>query len=100
KALDADADLLEPGERARIEAACDGVDEAAKGEDPSRLHARIEGLDDATKPFAGRRMNRAIARAIEGRRVEAVEKSVEHAKGIEAAHAGSGPLPEHAGEAR
>ncbi len=35
-------------------------------------------------------MNRAIARAIEGRRVEAVEKSVEHAKGIEAAHAAGG----------
>ena len=55
--------------------------------DPSRIHARIEALDDATKAFAGRRMNRAIARAIEGRRVDDVEKSVEHAKGVEAAHA-------------
>jgi hypothetical protein len=32
-------------------------------------------------------MNRAIARAIEGQRVDALEKTVEHAKGIEAAHA-------------
>ena len=42
---------------------------------PSKIHARIEALDDATKAFAGRRMNRAIARAIEGRRVDAVEKT-------------------------
>jgi hypothetical protein len=32
-------------------------------------------------------MNRAIARAIEGRAVDTVEKSVEHAKGVEEAHA-------------
>ena len=57
------------------------------------MHARIEALDEATQAFAGRRMNRAIARAIEGRRVDAVEKSVEHAKGIDEAHAARGPLP-------
>ena len=87
KALEADVDLLEPGERDRIVAACDALEESARGEDPGKIHARIESLDDATKAFAGRRMNRAIARAIEGRRVDAVEKSVEHAKGIEEAHA-------------
>jgi molecular chaperone HscA len=87
KALAADADLLQPGEKARIEAACAALEDAARGEDPGRITARIESLDDATKAFAGRRMNRAIARAIEGRRVDVVEKSVEHAKGIEEAHA-------------
>jgi molecular chaperone HscA len=87
KALDADADLLQPGERERIVAACGALDEAALGEDTSKVHSRIEALDDATKAFAGRRMNRAIAHAIEGRRIDAIEKSVEHAKGIEAAHA-------------
>jgi len=87
KALEADADLLEPGERARIEQACAALEEAARGESASVVHARFEGVDDATKAFAARRMNRAIARAIEGRRVEAVEKSVEHAKGVEEAHA-------------
>jgi molecular chaperone HscA len=56
------------------------------GDDPSRLQSRIESLDDATKAFAGRRMNRAIARAIEGRRLELVEDKVKHAKGIEEAH--------------
>jgi molecular chaperone HscA len=93
KGLDTDADLLEPGERQRIEQACAALETAAGGDDPSRITARIEALDDATKAFAGRRMNRAIARAIEGRRVDVVERSVRHAKGIEEAHASSGPLP-------
>jgi molecular chaperone HscA len=87
KGLEADADLLEPGEKAGIEAACGALDEATRGEDPARIHACIDALDVATKAFAGRRMNRAIARAIEGRRVDAVEKTVEHAKGVEEAHA-------------
>ena len=47
------------------------LEEAARGEDrASQIHARIEALDDATKAFAGRRMNRAIARAIAGKRVD------------------------------
>jgi molecular chaperone HscA len=99
KALRTDADLLEPQERERIERACEALDKAAEAADPSRVHASIEALDDATKAFAGRRMNRAIARAIEGKRVDAVEKSVEHAKGIEEAHAGRLPKPAHAGGA-
>jgi molecular chaperone HscA len=86
-ALEADADLLEAGERARIEQACASLEEAARGAVASRIHARFDAVDDATKAFAGRRMNRAIARAIEGQRVESIEKSVEHAKGIENAHA-------------
>jgi molecular chaperone HscA len=72
KAVVADAELLEPGEREGIEAAIRALDDAAKGTDPSRIHARIEELDVASKTFATRRMNRAIARAIEGRRVDDV----------------------------
>ncbi len=87
KGLEADADLLEAGERAAIEQACVDLDASVHGEDPARIQARIDALDAATKAFAGRRMNRAIARAIEGRRVEMVEKTVEHAKGVEEAHA-------------
>jgi molecular chaperone HscA len=87
KALESDADLLGAGEREKIEAACAAVEQATDGADPSALTARIEALDDATKAFAGRRMNRAIARAIEGRRVDAVEERVKLAKSIEEAHA-------------
>ena len=87
KGLVVDAELLEGSERATIEAACAALEAAAGGDDPSKIRGRIEGLDDATKAFAGRRMNRAIARAIEGQRVDVVEKTVEKAKGVEEAHA-------------
>jgi molecular chaperone HscA len=87
RALGEDSDMLEADERGAIEAACERVAASATGSDPSRIRLDIEALDAATKAFAGRRMDRAIAHAIEGRRVDAVEKSVEHAKGIEAAHA-------------
>ncbi len=86
-ALVSDADLLEPGEGERIAQACDALERAARGESASLVKAKFDAVDEATKAFAGRRMNRAIARAIEGKRVEAVEKSVEHAKGVEEAHA-------------
>lgn len=91
KSIDGDPALLEPGERERIEAALVHVDEAAKADDPRKIQLRIEDLDEATKAFAERRMNRAIAMAIEGQRLEQVERTVEHAKGIEAAH--GAPLP-------
>jgi molecular chaperone HscA len=97
KALSADPDLLAAGERAKIEQACARLEAAAQGSDPSAMRAAIEGLDAATKAFAGRRMDRAIARAIEGKRVEVVEKSVEKAKGIEAAHGGILPEAAHSG---
>jgi molecular chaperone HscA len=73
KALDADAALLEPGERESIGDAIRAVEEAALAEDPSRILACIEDLDAASKAFAARRMNRAIARAIEGKRVDDVD---------------------------
>ena len=86
KGLSADADLLELGEGEKIERACAALEAAADGSDPSSVHAHIEALDEVTKAFAGRRMNRAIARAIEGKRVELVEDRVKHAKGVEEAH--------------
>jgi molecular chaperone HscA len=86
KAMVADADLLDLGERESIEKAILAVEAAAAGVDPSRIHSRIEDLDAATKAFAGRRMNRAIAKAIEGQKLDDVEKTVEHARGIERAH--------------
>jgi molecular chaperone HscA len=87
KALAEDADLLEARERSQIDEACARVTASAGGDDPSRLRVDIEALDAATKAFAGRRMDRAFAAALGGRGVDVIEKSVEHAKGIEAAHA-------------
>ncbi len=93
KSIAAEPDLLEPGEKERIEAAVADLEKAIAGDDARRIELKIEDLDAATKGFAGRRMNRAIAQAIEGQSLATIEKSVEHAKGIEAAHAESGPLP-------
>ncbi len=86
KAIASDAELLEPGEGERIAAALTALDEAIAGTNPTHIHARIDALDDATKQFAGRRMDRAIARAIEGRKLDDVAEEVKHARGIEAAH--------------
>ncbi len=75
KAVDTDAVLLEPGDKERIEAAMGALDAAARGDDPTRIQARLDDVDHATHEFAARRMNRAIARAIEGKRVEDVAES-------------------------
>jgi molecular chaperone HscA len=93
KSIDGDAELLVEGERERIVAALAALDDAAKGADPRKIQLRIDDLDAATKDFAGRRMNRAIAKAIEGQRLDAVERTVEHAKGIELAHGSPLPAP-------
>jgi molecular chaperone HscA len=93
KSLAADPDLLEPGERETIEQAMASLERASAKDVARAIELGIDDLDRATKAFAGRRMNRAIARAIEGQAVDLVEQTVEHAKGIEAAHAEMGPLP-------
>jgi molecular chaperone HscA len=82
KALAVDAALLEPGDHARIMTAIVALETACRGDDPSRIHVLIEDLDVASKDFATRRMNRAIARAIEGRKVDDVAVSLPvHAAG-------------------
>jgi molecular chaperone HscA len=87
-ALQRDADLLEAGERERIEAAISALDDALRGEDHRAIHNRIEALDDTSREFAGRRMDASIRRALTGQRVVDVERDTAHAKGIES-HLGS-----------
>ncbi|WP_437875710.1 Fe-S protein assembly chaperone HscA [Sorangium sp. So ce513] len=93
KALAADADLLGPGEREAIEGALSALDAAIRGDKPGLIQARTEALDEATRAWAGRRMDRAVARAIAGKQVEDVEATVAAAKGVDA------HLAEHAGHA-
>jgi len=90
KSMVADPELLEPREQAKIEAAILALESAVKESDANRITLRVDDLDGATKEFAGRRMNRAIAQAIAGKQLDVVEKTVEHAKGIENAHAHEG----------
>ncbi|MDI1448097.1 Fe-S protein assembly chaperone HscA [Polyangium sp. 6x1] len=92
KALVADADLLEGDEeRARIDEALAGLEEAIRGTRAPIIRGRTEVLDEVTHGWAGRRMDRAIARAIAGKDVTSIESTVAKARGVEA------HLAEHAG---
>ena len=84
QALSKDADLLAGAERAAIDGALARLRDAVREGKAARIQGAIDALDDATHEWAGRRMNRAIARAIEGRSLGDVEAEVSHAKGIEA----------------
>ncbi len=84
KALAADADLLEEAERARIARSLDSLVAAIAGTDARAISGRTEALDETTHAWAGRRMDRAIARAIAGKALDDVAGSVERARGVDA----------------
>ena len=62
----ADAALLDDDVRAAGEQAMARLEQAMAGTDHLAIRAAIEGLDMATKPFAQRRMNRAVAAQLQG----------------------------------
>jgi molecular chaperone HscA len=76
--------LLEKGEEERIREAMKKLEEATKTENPSAIHTVMDDLDRIATPFAERRMNDAIAKAIEGRSVDDVATEVAAAKGVDA----------------
>jgi molecular chaperone HscA len=65
-AFEVDAELLDDDVRAAGEQAMARLAEAVAGTDHHAIRAAIEGLDLATKPFAQRRMNRAVAAQLHG----------------------------------
>lgn len=92
KSLAADSDLLDRAEQASINEAILALKKAI-GRDPggaaagatkaSAVQVRLDALDDATKSWAGRRMNRAISAALTGQGIDVVAKDVNHARGVE-----------------
>lgn len=92
KGLAVDADLLEGDEKERVTRAIAELKSAIENaKKASGVQLRIDELDHATHEWAGRRMNRAIQGAIAGKKLGEIEKSVEHAQGVDAhvaAHAG------------
>jgi molecular chaperone HscA len=72
-ALAADAALLDAHERARIDVALADVRRCLEGGDRAALSAAVEALNAATEGFAAKRMDRSVARALTGRRVDALE---------------------------
>ncbi|MGE5171464.1 MAG: Fe-S protein assembly chaperone HscA [Rudaea sp.] len=72
-ALAADADLLDNAGREAIGRALARVRRVVDGDDRDALAAAVAGLNAATEDFAAKRMNRGVARALAGRRVDALE---------------------------
>ena len=71
-ALTADNDLLSDEERAAIVQAVDAVDAARQGSDQRAISAATKALNQVTGDFAARRMDRGVARALTGRRIDAL----------------------------
>lgn len=87
-ALATDGELLDEDERAEVDGALAALRRALDARDAQAIHLRTEALDRATIPLAERRMNRAIREAMRGRKIDEVEQKVQHAGGVDAAHAG------------
>lgn len=91
KSLVEDGDLLIDGERARIDLAASELERAVARALEGTIKAAVvlaktDALDEATREFAGRRMDRSIAKALRGQSVSEVEAETKDAKGIERAH--------------
>jgi molecular chaperone HscA len=71
-AIAQDADLLSPEDRAALESGAASVEAAARGTDHRALKAAVEALNRLSEPFAGRRMDRSVSRALAGRRLDEV----------------------------
>src|SRR6266511_151832 len=65
-----DGELLLPEERGKIEERMRGLREAMTGSDDLAVKAWIESVDGASKEFAERRMNKHVAKAMAGHRVD------------------------------
>lgn len=75
-ALTADGALATERDRAAIAAAAARLGEARHGADRDLINGGIEALEKAALPFAQRRIDRAIGRALAGRSLDEVEASV------------------------
>ena len=75
-ALAVDADLVPAPERAAIDAALERVARAASGPDRDAIAAAADALEEITKPFAERRMDRGIRKALSGLSVNELESRV------------------------
>lgn len=73
-AVAADGDLLDEDERARIEEQVLCLYKLSRGDDHSTIKAGVEALARMTEPFAARRMDRAIAAALSGRRLDQLDR--------------------------
>jgi molecular chaperone HscA len=71
-ALAQDRDLLSEAEAAAVLQAVDAVRTARSGPDRTAITAAVAALNRATESFAARRMDRSVARALAGKRVDEI----------------------------
>ncbi|HEY6005156.1 MAG TPA: Fe-S protein assembly chaperone HscA [Anaeromyxobacter sp.] len=71
-----DGELLAPEERARIEERMAGLRTAMEGADYLAVKAWIESVDAASKDFAEKRMNKHVAKAMGGHRVDEFAEAI------------------------
>ena len=71
-ALAHDGDLVDARERAAIDAALATLRRLRDGTDHLALRAAVESLNHATAALAERRMDRSVARALTGKRIDAL----------------------------
>lgn len=71
-ALQADGDLLSAEERKEIERLLGGLARAAEGADAAAIEAALKEVAKGTEPFAARRMNEGIRRALAGKNLESI----------------------------
>jgi len=70
--------LLDDDVRAAGVAAMQDLERAMAGDDHLKIRAMVEALDLATKPFAQKRMNRAVEAQLHGLTLEEAESQVSH----------------------
>ncbi|MBF0166858.1 MAG: Fe-S protein assembly chaperone HscA [Alphaproteobacteria bacterium] len=75
-ALSHDSDLLSALEREGIDRAIATVETACEASDREAILASAEALETATKPFAEKRMDRGIRKALAGVSMDSLEKRV------------------------
>ena len=71
-ALDADADLLSPNQRAQIDSLMAGLADTRENGDAPAIEAATLALAKATEAFAAERMNRSIQQALAGKNIETI----------------------------
>jgi molecular chaperone HscA len=72
-AMEADGHLLQPQERAAIDALVAQLREVAKSsEDAAKVEAAVQALARGTEAFAAQRMNEGIRKALAGKNLEAI----------------------------
>ena len=69
-ALKTDSALLDAGEADRIEGARQKLAAAVEGDDRDRIKAAVEALEEVARPFAERRMDRAIRAGLAGHSID------------------------------